>query len=69
MAGNPRAANLMELAVALPREIGAADHRYQYIERQLKNPNIDADVVIEAYAVQAIERLATRGQTIVLHGS
>ena len=59
----------MELAAALPREIGAADHRYQYIERQLKNPNIDADVVIEAYAVQAIERLATRGQTIVLHGS
>jgi hypothetical protein len=32
-----RSANLMELAAALPREIGAPDHRYQYIERQLKS--------------------------------
>lgn len=38
-----RSANLMELAAALPRDIGAADHRYQYIERQLKNREIDAD--------------------------
>ena len=37
-----RSANLMELASALPREIGSADHRYQYIERQLKNEAIDA---------------------------
>ena len=29
-----RSANLMELAAALPRDIGAADDRYQYIERQ-----------------------------------
>ena len=61
-----RSANLMELAAALPREIGAADHRYQYIERQLKNREIDADAVIEPYAMQAIERLTSRGQTIVL---
>lgn len=61
-----RSANLMELAAALPREIGAADHRYQYIERQLKNEAIDADAVIEPYALQAIEHLASRGQTIVL---
>ena len=56
----------MQLAAALPREIGAADHRYQYIERQLKNPEIDADAVIKSYAMQVIGRLASRGQTIVL---
>ena len=61
-----RSANLMELAAALPREIGAADHHYQYIERQLKNEAIDADAVIKPYALQAIELLAARGQTIVL---
>ena len=61
-----RSANLMELAAALPREIGAADHRYQYIERQLKNPEIGADAVIKSYAMQVIGRLASRGQTIVL---
>ena len=33
-----RSGNLMELAAAPPREIGAAEHRYQYIERQLANP-------------------------------
>ena len=61
-----RSANLMELAAALPREIGAADHRYQYIERQLKNREIGADAVIKSYALQVIERLASRGQTIIL---
>jgi len=61
-----RSANLMELAAALPREIGAADHRYQYIERQLKNEAIDAGVMIKPYALAAIERLAARGQTVVL---
>ena len=61
-----RSANLMELAAALPREIGAADHRYQYIERQLKNQEIGADAVIMSYAMQVIGRLASRGQTIIL---
>ena len=61
-----RSANLMELAAALPRAIGAADHRYQYIERQLKNPEVDADAVIRPCALQVIERLASRGQTIIL---
>ena len=61
-----RSANLMELAAALPREIGAADHRYQYIDRQLKNEAIDAGVTIKPYALAAIERLAARGQTVVL---
>ena len=60
-----RSANLMELASALPRDIGRQD-RYQYIERQLKNEEIDANAVIKPYALQAIEQLASRGQTIVL---
>jgi hypothetical protein len=56
----------MELAAALPRQIGAAEHRYQYIERQLMNPAADSGAVIKPYALQAIERLATRDQTIIL---
>jgi hypothetical protein len=61
-----RSANLMELAAALPREIGAADDRYQYIERQLMNPAIEPDAVIKAYAGQVIAHLAARGETIIL---
>jgi len=61
-----RSANLMELAAALPREIGSADHRYQYIERQLKNEAIDVDEVIKPYALQVIAQLAARGETIIL---
>ena len=61
-----RSANLMALAAALPRALGAADHRYQYIERQLKNPEAGADAVIRPYALQVIERLASRGQSIIL---
>jgi hypothetical protein len=61
-----RSANLMELASALPREIGSADHRYQYIERQLKNEAIDADEVIRPYALQVIAQLAARGETVIL---
>jgi hypothetical protein len=30
-----RSANLMELAAALPREIGAAEHRYHTGERSI----------------------------------
>lgn len=61
-----RTANLMELAAALPREIGTADDRYQYIVRQLKNEKTDADATIKPYAFDVIERLAARGQTIIL---
>jgi hypothetical protein len=61
-----RSANLMELAAALPREIGAAEHRYQYIERQLANPAIEAKTVIRCYALQVMERLSAQGQTIIL---
>jgi len=61
-----RSANLMELAEGLPREIGAAEHRYQYIVRQLQNEEIDADAVIKPYALEVIERLAATGQTVIL---
>jgi hypothetical protein len=61
-----RSANLMELSAALPREIAAAEHRYQYIERQLKNDEVVPDVVIKPYALEVIERLAASGQTVIL---
>ena len=61
-----RSANLMELAAALPREIGSKEHRYQYIERLLGNTHIDCDEIMEAYAGEIIQRLAADGQTIVL---
>ncbi len=61
-----RSANLMELAAALPRDIGAADDRYQYIERQLMNPAINTDDVIKSYAREVIERLSARGETVIL---
>ena len=61
-----RSANLMELAAGLPRDIAAAEHRYQYIERQLKNDEIVPDAVIKPYALEVIGRLAASGQTVVL---
>jgi hypothetical protein len=61
-----RNVNQMELAAALPREIGTADHRYQYIERQLKNEKTDCDEVIQAYAREVIERLSKPDQTVIL---
>jgi hypothetical protein len=61
-----RSANLMELAAALPREIGSKDHRYQYIERLLGNAHIDCDEIMEAYAGEIFQRLVETGQTIVL---
>ncbi len=59
-------ANLMELAAALPREIDMAYDRYQYIERQLKNAKTDADTIIKPYALEVIERLSARGETVIL---
>jgi len=61
-----RSANLMELASGLPREIGTAHDRYQYLERQLKNEKTDAGVVIKPYALEVIERLSARGETVIL---
>jgi Transposase DDE domain len=61
-----RSATLMELAAGLPRAIGAAHDRYQYLERQLKNAKTDVDATIKPYARDVIERLAARGETVVL---
>jgi hypothetical protein len=61
-----RSANLMELSAALPREIGTAHDRYQYMERQLKNDKTDVDATIKPYALEVIERLSARGETIIL---
>lgn len=61
-----RSANLMELAAALPREIGSKEHRYQYIERLLGNAHIDCGEVMQTYAGEIFQRLATARQTIVL---
>lgn len=61
-----RSANLMELSAALPREIGTAHDRYQYMERQIKNDKTDVDATIKPYAAEVIERLSARGETIVL---
>ena len=61
-----RSANLMELAAALPREIGSKEHRYQYIERLLGNVHIDCGEVMRSYAGEVFQRLAAAGQTIVL---
>jgi hypothetical protein len=60
-----RSGNLMELAAGLPREIAAAEHRYQYIERQLKNAAIVPNAVIAPYALEVITRLAANGRTVV----
>jgi len=61
-----RSANLMELAAALPREIGTCHDRYQYLERQLKNEKIEANTVIAPYALELIARLRERGEMIIL---
>jgi hypothetical protein len=61
-----RSANLMELAAALPREIGSKEHRYQYIERLLGNAHIDCGEVMQSYAGEIFRRLGAAGQTIVL---
>ncbi len=61
-----RSANLMELSAALPREIGTTHDRYQYMERQLKNDKTDVDATIKPYALEVIERLSARGETIIL---
>jgi hypothetical protein len=61
-----RSANMNELAVSLPRQIGVEKDRYQYIERLLKNETIEASHVIQPYALEVIERLAAKGETVIL---
>ena len=61
-----RSANLNELAAALPRTIGAEEHRYQYIVRQLQNEAIETNSVIQPYALDVMERLGAKGETVIL---
>ncbi len=60
-----RSANLMELAAVLPRHIGTAHDRYQYLERQLKNDKTDVDATIAPYTCDAIKRFAGHGDTAI----
>ena len=61
-----KSANMMELANALPRNIGSKDKRYQYVERQLANSHIDCDCVMKPFAMEVFMRLCGQGQTIVV---
>lgn len=61
-----RTSNLMVLAEALPRDISKNDHRYQYISRFLKNPNVDRVDVMRPYTKEVFENISTNDQTIVL---
>ena len=61
-----RSANLVDLSVALARDIGTKDHRYQYVSRILSNTHIDYSEIMLAYAGDVFSCLASDGQTIVL---
>lgn len=61
-----RSPNLNELAAGLPRAIGSAHDRYQYVERGLKNARIDVDGVMAPYAREVLAQAATGGRTLVL---
>ena len=54
------------MAAALPREIGTAHDRHQYLEWPLKNDKTDVDATIKPYALEVIGRLAERGETVIL---
>lgn len=61
-----RSANLMDLAAGLPREAERIDMRYQWIARALMNPLIEPDAVMAPFGREALSRLASEGQPIVL---
>src|ERR1700677_4917000 len=58
--------NLMELSNVLDRPTESAEARYNYVERFLKNPLVDAQVVMAAYAEDLLARLAKHHHTLVL---
>lgn len=58
--------NLMELSNVLDRPTESAEARYNYVERFLKNPLVDAKVVMAAYAEDLLSRLAKHQHTLVL---
>ena len=62
-----RSANLMDLAAALPRAADRVDMRYQWIARVLGNKLIDPDAVMESFAREVLERVASAdGKPVVL---
>lgn len=58
--------NLMELSNVLDRPTESAEARYNYVERFLKNPLVDTEVIMSAYARDLLSRLAAHQHTPVL---
>jgi hypothetical protein len=58
--------NLMELSNVLDRPTESAEARYNYVERFLKNPLVNTEVVMAAYAEDLLARLAKHQHTLVL---
>ena len=58
--------NLMELSNVLDRPTESAEARYNYVERFLKNPLVETEVVMAAYAKDLLARLAKHQHTLVL---
>lgn len=58
--------NLMELSNVLDRPTESAEAQYNYVERFLKNPLVDTEVVMAAYAEDLLARLAKDQHTLVL---
>jgi len=58
--------NLMELSNVLDRPTESAEARYNYVERFLKNPLVETEVVMSAYATDLLSRLARHQHTPVL---
>lgn len=58
--------NLMELSNVLDRPTESAEARYNYVERFLKNPLVDTEVVMAAYAEDLLTRLGKHQHTLVL---
>lgn len=61
-----QSANLIDLAASLPRPGALVSKRYQWIERFLANPLVDADAVMAAYGREVLARLGGRGGRVVL---
>jgi hypothetical protein len=58
--------NLMELSNVLDRPTESAEARYNYVERFLKNPLVNTQVVMAAYAEDLLSRLGKHQHTLVL---
>jgi hypothetical protein len=61
-----RSANLMDLAASLPRPAEQLAMRYQWIKRLLANELVDSDAVMAPFGREMLDRLAARGETLVL---